>query len=136
MKADIAVDRESNMKCPKCQAEIERIQHRGIRLGRCTRCRGLWLDIADLQKLREMKGSESIDIGDPEEGRKWNQVIRINCPLCQTRLTPMIDRQQPQLWYEACPTCYGVFFDAGEFRNCKEGSLLDRLRNLLAENPV
>lgn len=124
------------MECPKCQSEIESIRHRGIRLGRCTRCRGLWLDIADLEKLREMKDSESIDIGDPEQGRKWNQLVHINCPLCKTRLTPMIDRLQPRLWYEVCPTCYGVFFDAGEFRNGKESTVLDRFRDLFVESPV
>ncbi|MDH3641318.1 MAG: zf-TFIIB domain-containing protein [Gammaproteobacteria bacterium] len=45
----------------------------------------------------------------------------------------MIDRDQPHLWYEACTVCYGVFFDAGEFRDYKEKTALDFFRDLFAQ---
>jgi 4a-hydroxytetrahydrobiopterin dehydratase len=32
----------------------------------------------------------------------------------------MVDAKQPHLWYEACTECYGIFFDAGEFKDFKE----------------
>ena len=45
----------------------------------------------------------------------------------------MVDRAQPHIWYEACTRCYGVFFDAGEFRDYKETSVLDFFRDLFAK---
>jgi hypothetical protein len=42
----------------------------------------------------------------------------------------MVDPAQPHVWYEACKVCNGVFLDAGEFRDLRELTLLDRLRAL------
>ena len=42
----------------------------------------------------------------------------------------MVDAQQSHLWFESCTSCYGVFFDAGEFRDFKNLNLVDRLRDL------
>lgn len=122
------------MVCPKCQSEMEKVRHGRIEVDRCTVCRGLWFDMASLEQLRQMEGSEAIDIGSAAEGQKWNQVTRVDCPDCGTRLVAMVDRIQPSLWYEVCPTCYGVFFDAGEFREFKAETVLDRFRNLFAEH--
>jgi len=33
--------------------------------------------------------------------------------------------------YESCPICYGTFFDAGEFRDLKENSVLERFMHML-----
>lgn len=124
------------MFCPKCQSEMEKIRHGQIEVDRCTLCKGLWFDMLELERLREMEGSEAIDIGSPEEGRKWNQVTRVNCPDCKTRMIPMVDRVQTHIWYEACPTCYGVFLDAGEFRDYKEETILDRFKDLYTPSRV
>jgi Zn-finger nucleic acid-binding protein len=35
----------------------------------------------------------------------------------------MVDKAQPSLWFESCPLCFGVFFDAGEFSDFREESL-------------
>ena len=35
--------------------------------------------------------------------------------------------------YEACTVCNGVFFDAGEFRDYKEHTIIDFFRDLLAK---
>lgn len=124
------------MVCPKCQSEMEKVLHQGVEVDRCMQCKGLWFDMLELEKLRRMEGSETIDIGDECEGQKWNQITRVNCPHCKTRMVHMVDRSQAHIWYEACPTCYGVFFDAGEFRDYKEDTILDRFRELYSESPA
>jgi Zn-finger nucleic acid-binding protein len=35
----------------------------------------------------------------------------------------MVDTAQPTLWFESCPLCYGVFFDAGEFSEFREENI-------------
>jgi Zn-finger nucleic acid-binding protein len=41
----------------------------------------------------------------------------------------MVDRHQPHIWYESCPVCFGVYMDAGEFRDQKR----PRIVNVIAD---
>jgi len=124
------------MKCPKCQGTLEPVVYAEIEVDRCTDCKGIWFDSLEAQTLKKIKGSESIDIGNPEVGRKLNKLGDINCPKCATQMTKMVDNHQPHLWYEKCPVCYGIWFDAGEFKDFKEEGLRDikgRIMDLLAQ---
>ena len=46
-------------------------------------------------------------------------------------MIPMVDKNQYHIKYEACPNCFGTFFDAGEFRDLKEFSVAERFRRML-----
>ncbi len=111
---------------------METVTYANIAVERCTGCRGLWFDMLEHEHLKEIEGAESIDIDDAQVGRKYRQVSRILCPTCATRMIPMVDRDQPHIWYEACTSCYGVFFDAGEFKDYLDRTILDFFRDLLA----
>lgn len=124
--------REAVVDCPKCGEAMEKVSHREIEVDRCTSCRGIWFDSLELEKLERLEGSESIDIGDAETGRRFDRVERIDCPVCSTRMIRMVDPAQPHVWFEACKMCNGVFLDAGEFKDLKELTLLDRLRVLFS----
>ncbi|HXG30658.1 MAG TPA: zf-TFIIB domain-containing protein [Thermodesulfobacteriota bacterium] len=39
------------MKCPKCGGDLSEVVFRGIKIDRCTSCRGVWLDDGELEKL-------------------------------------------------------------------------------------
>lgn len=127
------------MQCPKCNAVMHVIQYQGISVDRCSRCKGIWFDMLEHEHLKAIEGSESIDIGKAPaaKGRPGAKVkddrIPIDCPVCKMPLLRMVDREQPHIWYEACATCYGVFFDAGEFRDYKERTVLDFFRDLFAK---
>lgn len=118
------------MKCPKCQAEMKKIELEGVEVDRCTGCYGIWFDFQEQQQLKAAPGAQRIDSGDAAVGEKMNLIDIINCPRDGSRLTRMVDRQQPHLWYEACPVCYGVFFDAGEFRDYSTRTLIESIRDL------
>ena len=112
---------------------MEALTHQNIEVDRCTACRGIWFDMLEAEHLKEIEGSETIDIGDPKLGRKYDTIDRINCPKCHEPMLRMVDRRQPHIWYEACPVCYGLFLDAGEFRDFKEETVLDFFRDLFAK---
>ena len=118
------------MNCPKCSADMEKVVYSNIEVDRCTDCKGLWFDLLEHVELKAMSGSEAIDIGDPEVGRKFNRIEDIKCPVCTTQMIKMVDREQHHIWYESCPSCYGVFFDAGEFTDYKEDSFIDFVRDV------
>lgn len=122
----------SQMKCPKCQGNLEAVVYSNIEVDRCTNCKGIWFDSLEAQTLKNVEGSESIDTGDPATGTEFNAVADINCPKCHTKMTKMVELKQTHIWYEKCPVCYGVWLDAGEFKDFKEEGMLDIFRGLFS----
>ena len=120
----------SQLQCPKCHGTLESVVYSGIEVDRCTSCQGIWFDSQEAQSLKKMQGSESIDIGDPATGKKFDEIEDINCPKCQTQMTKMVDLKQTHIWYEKCPVCYGIWFDAGEFKDYKEENLADMFKGI------
>lgn len=119
------------MQCPKCKNEFEKVVFADVVVDRCTHCKGLWLDMLEKEDLLALEGSEKVDIGDEQVGDEYNEIRRIDCPVCEQPMIPMVDKSQFHIKYEACTTCYGTFFDAGEFRDLKEDKVLDRFVQLL-----
>ena len=118
------------MKCPKCESEFEEVEFGRMTVHRCVGCRGIWFDRTKHEYLKTVEGSEEIDSGDPAVGRRYNEQGALNCPECFGVMIRMVDPDQPHIWYEACSRCFGVFFDAGEFRDYKEKTVLDFVRDL------
>ncbi len=119
------------MDCPKCKAAMEPVRFETVEIDRCTSCRGIWLDAGEKEELRKLVGSEAVDSGDRQAGRKSNEVRRIDCPVCHTPMIAMSDPKQPHIHFESCTACYGLFFDAGEFTDFKEHSILDYIRDFM-----
>lgn len=122
------------MQCPKCQAPMEKKVFHEIEIDRCTGCGGLWFDMLEAEHLREVHGSEELDSG-PRRPPERDAHRDITCPVCKTRMLQMVDKIHPKLRYEACPTCHGLFFDAGEFREFKAETVMDRFWRVLT-HPV
>lgn len=45
------------MQCPVCEATLTPVDRSGIEIDVCTRCRGVWLDRGELEKLIERAGA-------------------------------------------------------------------------------
>jgi Zn-finger nucleic acid-binding protein len=119
------------MNCPKCNAEFESLSFGDIQVERCSNCKGLWLDTLKKDDLLKIDGSETIDIGSEQVGRQYSELQDIDCPQCNMRMIPMVDKDQFHIKYESCANCYGTFFDAGEYRDLKEHTVLERFNQML-----
>jgi len=119
------------MKCPKCESKFEKISYQEIEVVRCLGCRGLWFDMLKKEDLVRIEESESIDIGSERIGEEFDELRHIECPRCSVEMLPMVDKDQYHIHYESCPVCYGTFFDAGEFRDLKERTVLERFVQML-----
>lgn len=119
------------MKCPKCENEFETINFDGIQVDRCTGCRGLWFDMLEKEDLLKMEGSESIDVGPDQVDDTYNAMRQIDCPACGQAMIPMVDKDQFHIKYESCPSCYGTYFDAGEFKDLKEFTVVERFHAMM-----
>ena len=119
------------MQCPKCNSSFEKVIYESIEIDRCTNCRGIWFDLMVKEDLRQIRGSDSIDIGDKQTGEKFNQLREINCPKCKVKMLAMIDKDQFHIQFESCPNCFGTFFDAGEFKDFKEVTVVERFKQMV-----
>ena len=118
------------MNCPKCQSAMETVTFHGVQVDRCTGCKGIWFDGLEHRRLAAVEGSEAIDTGTPlpREQRDVTRVLK--CPRDGGRLIRMVDTDQRHIWVETCSVCHGTFLDAGEFRDLKEHTIGDFVRNL------
>jgi Zn-finger nucleic acid-binding protein len=114
---------------------MEKVHFHRFVVDRCTGCKGLWMAAGDRENLAVVRNAESIDIG-PRHVEDRNERVKIDCPECHTRMIRMVDHEQPHIWYESCPVCYGVFHDAGEFRDYKSHTVVDFFRDLFHQERV
>jgi Zn-finger nucleic acid-binding protein len=116
------------MECPKCQARMEVVRFEDIEVDRCVRCGGLWFDVLEQEELRGRAGSEAIDSGPKWQAAMHDVQLRAFCPIDGALMIRMVDAAQPHIWVESCPVCRGTFFDAGEFTDFKERTIVELFR--------
>jgi Zn-finger nucleic acid-binding protein len=107
------------LHCPKCAAAMETITFHDIAVDRCTGCKGLWFDALEKDHLDEMEDAASIDVG-AAPARTSPGPVHMDCPVCRTRMIEMVDHGRPDVHFESCTICYGLFFDAGKYREHRE----------------
>lgn len=130
--AGLSRDPDQVIRCPKCAAAMEKVTFAAETVDRCTACQGLWFDAREHERLKDVPGSEAIDVG--HAGPPVPKPGKMTCPVCHTPLIAMSDHRQPHLKFESCTVCYGVFFDAGEFRDYKEVTLVETVRRLFGRD--
>jgi uncharacterized protein len=116
------------MECPKCQARMEVVRFEDIEVDRCVRCGGLWFDVLEDEELRGRAGSEAIDTGPTWQAAMHDVQGKVFCPIDGALMVRMVDAPQSHIWVESCPVCHGTFFDAGEFTDFKEHTIVELLR--------
>lgn len=88
-------------------------------IDRCGTCGGIWFDMGEREALERIPGSEALD-SKTNQDSEIDGKARVMCPRDKVQMTRMVDPARPTVWLESCPLCYGVFLDAGEFRQLKE----------------
>ena len=100
-----------------------------ITVDRCETCGGLWFDLLEHEHLKNAKAGQAIDTGDPAIGKSHDAQRHIACPRCSTQTIGMVFPDKPHIHYEACTVCYGLYLDAGEFKDFTHESFADRIRD-------
>ena len=119
--------------CPKCAAAMEPIELDGVQIDRCGTCHGIWFDMLEHEDLKAISGSEVVDTGSAEQGRRNDAKRRIQCPVCDQPMISMVVAAQPHIHYEACTVCYGVYFDAGEFTDFRDETFAESFRSIFGK---
>lgn len=107
--------------CLKCGSSLEQLVFQGVEVERCLNCAGLWFDSLEADTLKQIKGSEALDLGDLETSSQLDDSKdEVECPKCKVKMIHMLDIDRYSIWYEKCPHCHGIWLDAGEFRKFKQ----------------
>jgi Zn-finger nucleic acid-binding protein len=94
---------------------MQTMEFEGIEVDRCSSCRGIWFDAGETDSLFGEDAAEVLDTGDPDIGRRNNQIARYRCPRCAGGMMRKYDQRHSPVQYEECTSCRGSFLDAGEF---------------------
>ena len=124
----------SRLACPKDQGIMRRVDAGGVNVEQCQCCGGLWLDCGELERLaKEKPVADKVDTGRPLTPKAYAlgaPGTRV-CPRDGAILATMKHPQQTHVAIDRCPTCLGIFLDAGELKDLATFSLGERLRSLL-----
>jgi Zn-finger nucleic acid-binding protein len=61
------------MKCPICTVDLMMSERQGIEIDYCPKCRGVWLDRGELDKLIERAGDGDSGSGSDRGRREYEQ---------------------------------------------------------------
>lgn len=112
---------------------MEPVRAGGATIDRCTSCRGLWLDAAELQRVLQASpgtGASAAARVDRSTPPRTPAGVR-RCPRDGEELVPTPDPTQPHVVVDRCRSCLGIFLDAGELRDLAEHTLGEWLRGFL-----
>ena len=114
------------LACPKCAGTMRVQRFPENDAYRCEGCQGLWLPLMAHEQLEER--AAEIDTAR-YAGASAPEPHTLACPQCEfVPLIRMVDAAHPDIHFESCKTCYGRYYDAGEFREVSEDpSFLERL---------
>lgn len=118
--------RPQALTCPKCNAQMRIQRHPENDAYRCEGCHGLWLPLMAHEQLEDR--ADEIDT-ERYAGNSAPEPRTLACPQCEhVPLIRMVDAAHPDIHFESCKTCYGRYYDAGEFREVSEDpSFLEHL---------
>ena len=119
------------MQCPKCLGKMETLNFKDVEVDRCTGCHGLFFDHLEKETLRKLEGSEVLDIGDEFLGATYNEILDVPCPKCHTKMNHVLHTDPFEIKFESCPSCKGVYFDAGEFRDYLEDEIYEQFQDVI-----
>ena len=106
------------MDCPGCNVEMAELEGGDTTLRKCGECGGLWIDVADLNRLLLHSGLPGLEsLG----GKIIQDALAGQCNDCHVDLVTIEggDRQHPQ-HYDTCESCGGIFLES-EFKEATDG---------------
>ena len=132
------------MKCPVCGAGLRQYSCGGQTLDACPGCRGMWFDPEELGAAVKEMVREGV-VSD-QDARDAYQAKRASggpgepakpCPNCGAPMTAFNYSYDSNVFLDRCPSCRGVWADAGEIggvaRHVKGNPAVNRYAESLAK---
>lgn len=118
--------RETTYKCPACNANLNEYRVYSIKIEGCSKCKGVWLDMDELRKLKdkvEKKSWGTLQWMDNESKTIEKTIGMISkrvCPKCIEKKLLSVSFDDSPVIIDWCPTCHGIWLDRDEFNEIKD----------------
>jgi hypothetical protein len=60
------------LRCPQCDAPMERSEHKGVRLDHCAPCRGTWFDVGEIVSVYKLVPQQGLAMSTVDENAADN----------------------------------------------------------------
>jgi Zn-finger nucleic acid-binding protein len=112
------------MNCPACSNELTQMTVADVTIDICKNgCGGIWFDNFELKKFdepNESAGAELLDI-ERNPNVKVDHNRRFNCPKCDgIVMMRHFFSVKHKVQIDECPSCAGIWLDAGELGQLRE----------------
>jgi Zn-finger nucleic acid-binding protein len=99
------------MDCPRCSVEMGEVPGDDGAMHRCGECGGLWVDVADLNKILLHANLPALSgVG----GYVNADEIAGQCPACNVDLVVVEGGERRALHYDTCESCGGIWIEGPE----------------------
>lgn len=101
----------SALSCPRCQTELVRRYYKGMfEVDSCPECRGMWLDLEELDRLEDIVFDDDLHKGSLVHRAQSGHCC---CPHCGAVMQEFEYRMY-DLRVDFCSNQHGFWLDAGE----------------------
>ncbi len=118
-----------NMKCPLCHATLISLEFADIEIDYCMECKGIWLDIGELEHLIAQDGEKGCL--EPVAATRLKEKGRA-CPICAKTMTKIHLGPMNDILLDQCPV-HGIWFDPGELKKIISAGRDEKRSNLLVQ---
>ena len=96
------------MDCPRCTVEMAEIPGDEGTMHRCSDCGGLWVDVADLNRILLHANLPALSgVG----GYVNAEEMAGQCPACNVDLVVVEGGEKRSLHYDTCESCGGIWLE-------------------------
>lgn len=98
---------------------------------RCPKCRGMWFDEFELDRVIAVKPGELLE--SDRAGEAVGEVAdrKLKCPQCGGLMIKVKSLQNRNVIIDSCPVCYGQWLESGRLPKLQAGEgILGGLRAL------
>lgn len=107
------------MRCPRDGSTLKSLTLDDITTDGCPRCGGLWLDASELSRVTNDAELERL----AHAATSPSAAAALQCPRCAATLH---EGRIESVAVDPCPSCKGVWLDAGELRDAERQVLVRR----------
>lgn len=100
--------------CPNCHEPMVVLEWEGIEIDLCPSCRGVWLDLGELELIGEQAGVGPARLTAALEKARRGGVRERRCPRCRRKLRAISPEEGKAVEVDTCPRGHGIWFDHGE----------------------
>jgi uncharacterized protein len=95
------------------------INYNDVEVDRYEKCHGLFFDYLEQETRRSMEGAASFDIGNEFVGARFNEILDVGCPKCQTKMEYVLPTDPFEIKFNCCPSCKSLLQDPPASPSCK-----------------